>query len=295
MTSGHAPRKPLLGAHMSIAGGVDQAVLRGYRLRCDTIQIFVKSNVQWAMRSLNPGERSRFAAAREMSGISPLFAHSSYLINCASADRIVLRRSVSSLKEELRRAAELELPFIVLHPGAHGGAGEREGIKKIAGSLDEALAGCPEGAPKILLETTAGQGSSMGWRFEQLAEIIAAVERPGMLGVCFDTCHVFAAGYDIRTGEAYARAMKAFDRVIGLGRIMAFHLNDSKGALGSRLDRHEHIGKGMLGVRALRILLGDRRFAEVPMVLETPKGTGMAADRRNLEIVRRMRRSKAKG
>jgi len=277
---------------MSIAGGVDQAVLRGYRLRCDTIQIFVKSNVQWKMRALNPEERSRFAAARKMSGISPLFAHSSYLINCASADRDVLRRSVSSLREELRRAAELDLPFIVLHPGAHGGAGEREGIKKIAGGLDEALAGCPEGAPKILLETTAGQGSSLGWRFEQLAEIMAAVERPERLGVCFDTCHVFAAGYDIRTGEAYGRVMDAFDRILGLGRIMAFHLNDCKGPPGSRLDRHEQIGKGMLGVRAFEILLGDRRFAGVPMVLETPKGTGMAADRRNLRILRRILQSK---
>jgi deoxyribonuclease-4 len=290
--SGHAPQKPLLGAHISIAGGVDQAVLRGYRLRCETIQVFVKSNVQWKMCALTHEERSRFDAARKTSGISPVFAHSSYLINLASADRAVLRRSVSSLKEELRRAAELDLPFIVLHPGAHGGVGEREGIKKIAVGLDEAAAESPDKKVKILLETTAGQGSSVGGRFEHLAEIMAAVGRPERLGVCFDTCHVFAAGYDIRTGEGYERVMDAFDRRIGLGGIMAFHLNDSRGPLGSRLDRHEQIGKGMLGLRAFEILLNDRRFAGVPMVLETPKGKGMEADRRNLKILRGLLRLK---
>ena len=288
--SGDTPSKPLLGAHMSIAGGVDQAVLRGRRLHCDAIQIFVKSNVQWAMRALDPKERDHFMAERRTSGIQSIFAHSSYLINPASSDRDVLKRSVSSLVEELRRAAELDLPFMVLHPGAHGGAGMREGIKKVAGSLDKALAGRPAGCPKILLETTAGQGTSLGWRFEQLAEIMAAVERPEMLGVCFDTCHVFSAGYDMRTSQGYESVMREFDGTVGLEKIKAFHLNDCKAKLGWRIDRHEHIGRGAIGRKAFSLLLNDPRFACMPMVLETPKGKGDIWDKRNLGLLRRMLR-----
>lgn len=286
--TGTAPRKPLLGAHMSIAGGVDQAVLRGERLHCGAIQIFVKSNVQWAMRALDPKERDRFMAAWRASGIQRIFAHSSYLINPASIDRKTLKRSVSSLIEELRRAFELGLPYMVLHPGSHGGSGVREGIKRVAGSLDEALAERPGGSPKILLETTAGQGTSLGWRFEQLAEIIAAVERPEMLGVCFDTCHVFAAGCDIRTPQGYKSVMREFDRAVGLGKIKAFHLNDCKSGLGLRVDRHEHIGRGAIGRKAFSLLLNDPRFAGLPMVLETPKGKGDVWDRRNLGLLRKM-------
>lgn len=286
--SGDSPRKPLLGAHISIAGGVDQAVHRGDRLHCEAIQIFVKSNVQWAMRALDPKERDRFMAAWKASGIQLIFAHSSYLINPASADRKILRRSVSSLIEELRRASELDLPFLVLHPGSHGGVGMGEGIKKIAGGLDEALSGSPDGCPEILLETTAGQGTSIGWRFEQLAEIIAAVDRPGRVGICFDTCHVFAAGYDIRTPQGYGSVMREFDTIVGLDKIKAFHLNDCKSGLGLRVDRHEHIGRGAIGREAFSLLLNDPRFGGLPMALETPKGKGDIWDRRNLGVLRKM-------
>jgi deoxyribonuclease-4 len=271
---------------MSIAGGVDQALLRGSKLRCEAVQIFVKSNVQWRMPPLRRDEARRFGEARRESGVGVVFAHSSYLINLASADTRVRKRSIASLEEEVRRSSALGLPFIVLHPGAHGGAGEREGIRKIAGGMDQALAAAPAGRVAILLETTAGQGTSIGGRFEQLAEIIAASSLPGRLGVCFDTCHVFAAGYDLRSPKGYARAMEEFDRAIGLPRIKAFHLNDCKGTLGSRLDRHTHIGKGTLGLGAFALLLNDRRFAGLPMVLETPKGRGTALDRRNLAVLR---------
>ncbi|MCX6354670.1 MAG: deoxyribonuclease IV [Candidatus Aureabacteria bacterium] len=281
-----ASRRPLIGAHMSISGGVDQALMRGQRLGCDTIQIFVKSNVQWKMLPLGRGEVKRFAAAKEASEIWPVFAHSSYLINLASSDRSVLAKSIRSLAEEMGRVADLGLPFIVLHPGSHGGRGIREGIAKASDGLDKVLAQFPRSRVKILLETTAGQGNSIGWRFEQIAEIIARVDRPERLGVCFDTCHVFAAGYDTRAHETYRRVMDEFDAVIGIRKIQAFHLNDSKGALGSHLDRHAHIGKGALGLGAFALLLRDPRFAGLPMVLETPKGEGTALDRRNLKTLR---------
>lgn len=281
---------PRIGAHMSIAGGVDQAVLRGQSVNCDTIQIFIKSNVQWKMPPLKEGERERFFAARRESGIRPVIAHSSYLINLASADRNVGRKSVSSLKAELRRAGELGLPYLVIHPGSHGGMGEAVGIRKIAGALDLVFGAIPRNRVKILLETTAGQGTGLGYRFEQLAGIIAASDCPDRLGVCFDTCHVFAAGYDIRTEKSYRGVMKEFDHIIGFKRLMAIHLNDSKGSLGSRIDRHEHIGKGKIGKGAFAILLNDRRLAKVPMVLETPKGKKMMEDRRNLRVLRAMLR-----
>ena len=283
-------RGPLLGAHVSIAGGVGQALRSGAELRCEAVQIFVKSNVQWRMPPLRREERVDFLSARRRLGIL-VFAHSSYLINLASADVRVRRRSIGSLGAELRRCAALGLPFIVLHPGAHGGAGPKEGIRKIAAGLDEALDAAGTGGPKVLLETTAGQGTSVGGRFEELAEIIAASRRAERLGVCFDTCHVFAAGYDIRTPNGYARTMGEFDRLVGLRRLEAFHLNDCKGSLGARLDRHTHIGRGTVGLGAFRALLHDRRFEWLPMVLETPKGDGMAMDRRNLAVLRKLRKA----
>lgn len=279
-------QRPLIGAHMSIAGGLDQALLRGQRLGCETIQIFVKSNVQWRMPPLAREELVRFTAAVQKSGIWPVFAHSSYLINLGSSSTRVLRRSVRSLADEMRRVADLGLPWLVLHPGSHGGRGIAEGIKKVASCLDEVLSQSPGSRARILLETTAGQGNSVGWRFEQLEEIMARVSLRRRLGICFDTCHVFAAGYDISTPSGYRRVMKEFDAAIGIEKIAAFHLNDSVGVAGSRLDRHAHIGKGKLGLGAFRLLLNDPRFAGLPMVLETPKGKGVAADRRNLRVLR---------
>ena len=289
--SSRLPALPRLGAHMSIAGGIDRAVVRGAHIGCETIQVFVKSNVQWRMTALRDGERDRFVAALRTTGIRPVFAHSSYLINLASADRAVRKRSVSSLAAELRRTAELGLPFLVVHPGSHGGSGEARGIRRIVSGLGEVFRVVPAGGVRILLETTAGQGNGMGYCFGHLAEIMAGSEYPDRLGVCLDTAHVFAAGYDIRTEEGYHAMMEEFDGTIGLDGLMAVHLNDSRAELGSRVDRHEHIGKGKLGEGAFRLVLNDARLARIPMVLETPKGRGMMMDRRNLSVLKSLRAS----
>ncbi len=240
------------------------------------------------MPPLRRGEARRFASALAGGGVRVVFAHSSYLINLASADARVRARSVASLGEELRRCAALGLPYLVLHPGAHGGQGERIGIRLIAAGLDDAFQADPGGATRVLLETTAGQGSVIGWRFEHLAAIIASSANPARLGVCLDTCHLFAAGYDLRSRAGYAGTMGEFERAVGLGRIRAFHLNDCMGGLGSRMDRHAHIGEGRLGLAAFARLLNDARFSGLPMVLETPKGKGTAFDRRNLAVLRRL-------
>lgn len=274
---------------MSIAGGVDLSLQRGKSVRCETIQIFIKSNVQWRMIPLREGEKERFFAARRSSGIDPVFAHTSYLINLASANRSTRMRSITSLKREILRADELSLPYLVLHPGSHGGKGEEEGIRKITDGLDEVFYSTGVSGVRVLLETTAGQKNSVGGRFEQLAAIIASSGHRRLLGVCFDTCHVFVAGYDIRTAAGYRKVMKEFDRTIGLKKIKAVHLNDAKAPLGSRLDRHEQIGRGTLGMEAFRLILNDKRLSRVPMVLETPKGKEMREDRRNLAVLRALR------
>jgi deoxyribonuclease-4 len=218
-----------------------------------------------------------------------VLAHSSYLVNLASPDRRILRRSIAGFAAEVRRAGTLGIPYMVVHPGSHRGAGEAAGLKRIAASLDEALAAAGAGSPEILLETTAGQGDSLGATFDQLARIIGAARRGDSLGVCFDTCHVFAAGYDLRTGRAYEVTMREFDRALGLWRLKAFHLNDAARALGSRVDRHALIGTGALGLGAFRLLVRDERFIERPMVLETPKGPDEANDRRSLALLRDLR------
>jgi deoxyribonuclease-4 len=271
---------------MSIAGGVDQAVIRGRQLGCGAIQIFIKSNVQWSVRPFRPGEKARFKKLFRLSGITVIFTHSSYLINLASPDTTVRKKSLRSLQWETKRTAELGLPYIVIHPGSHGGCGEKIGIRRIISGLDAVFKNIRNREVSILLETTAGQGTSIGRRFEQLADIIAHSKNPERLGVCFDTCHVFAAGYDIRKRSGYEAVMDEFDRLVGLHKIRAFHLNDARGTVGSHLDRHAHIGKGGLGYAPFAMLLNDERFASVPMVLETPKGTGTRLDKRNLRILK---------
>jgi len=280
----------LLGAHVSIAGGVDKAPERGRRATCDVIQIFTKSNVQWAARAIGTDEQARFLANLARHKIRMAFAHACYLINLCSADRAIRRRSQQALAIELSRCSFLRLPCLVLHPGSHGGQGEREAMKWIVeGALwaaDKADYSATGMRPTLLLETTAGQGNSVGWRFEQLAALLAALEKTMPVGVCFDTCHVFAAGYDLRTAEAYGRTMEELHRAIGIHRIRAFHLNDSRGGLGSRLDRHEHIGRGRVGLQGFRTLLNDPRFARCPMVIETPKGKNCRLDIANLRRLR---------
>jgi len=263
---------------MSIAGGVDLAIERGVSIGCEAVQIFLKNATQWRGRNISGTEARRFRDLRKCSGNVPVFAHASYLINLGVENP----RSVAALVDEIERADLLGVPFIVLHPGSHLGAGETAGLTCVARNLDEVFAATASSKVRIALETTAGQGSCLGHRFEHLAEIIRRVEQPKRLAVCVDTCHLFAAGYDIRTRGGYEMVMKQLD---GLP-VVAFHLNDSKKPFGSRVDRHEHIGKGFLGLEAFRCVLRDARWRGLPMVLETPKGEDMREDVENLRVLR---------
>ena len=277
-----------LGAHMSIAGGVDKAVARGSSIGCETIQIFTKSNQQWRAKPLEPEEVARFQATRAASGIDPVFAHAAYLINLATPDDDAWDKSLESFIMEVERCAALKLPFIVVHPGAHGGAGEETGLSRVTRALDECLSRNKDEQVTVLLETTAGQGSSVGCKFEHLAWIMERSLYPERLGICFDTCHAFAAGYDLRTPESYDQTITSLDRLIGLEHLKAIHLNDSRGDLGGRLDRHAHIGMGKLGLEAFRLLLNDPRLKRLPMVLETPKGPDLKEDVVNLSTLRNL-------
>lgn len=287
-------RRPplLLGAHLSIQGGLHRAIERGEALGCTAVQLFTRNNVQWKAKPLTADAVARFRAAWGASAIGPVVAHANYLIDLASTDRRVRRLSAAGLEVEFRRAAALGVPWVVLHPGHHLGAGEEAGLRQAAEMASRALDATSGLAVGLLLETTAGQGTCLGHRFEHLAWLLEAIEPAERLGVCFDTCHVFAAGYDLRTARGYRRVMREFDRVVGLGRIQAFHLNDAKGELGSRLDRHAHIGKGELGLTPFRCLLRDRRFAHVPKLLETPKEDARRKDwdKVNLATLRRLAR-----
>jgi deoxyribonuclease-4 len=271
---------------MSIAGGMDKAVARGSSIGCETIQIFTKSNQQWRAKPLEPEEVARFQTARTASGIAPVFAHAAYLINLATPDDDAWEKSLESFVIEMERCATLKLPFIVLHPGAHGGAGEDVGLSRVTRALDECLSRNQEAEVAVLLETTAGQGTSLGCKFEHLAEIMEHSLYPERLGICFDTCHAFAAGYDIRTPDGYDRTISSLDRLIGIEKLKALHLNDSRGDLGGHLDRHAHIGMGKLGLEAFRLILNDPRLQHLPMVLETPKGPDMKEDVINLSTLR---------
>ncbi len=280
------PRGPLLGAHMSIAGGVGNAFLHGRSVECDAIQIFTKSSRQWAAKPYSKEEIELFHANRKETGIAKVIAHDSYLLNLGSPDAALRVRSIQAFIDELERCEILGVSNLIAHPGAHVGAGEVEGIKTIARSLDEVHKACPGYRARVTLEITAGQGSNLGYRFEHIADIIDATQESERLRVCFDTEHAFAAGYDLRTDEGYERTFGEFDETIGIERLAAFHLNDSKKEFNSRVDRHEHIGKGFIGVDAFRRLMNDKRFWGLPMCLETPKGPDLKEDRENLTLLR---------
>ena len=284
-----APARDWLGAHMSIAGGLYRALERGREVGCSVVQIFLKNQLQWAARPYTAEDIAQFKAARQRTGIRTVFAHSSYLINLAAADPREWQRAVEAFHDELERAEMLELPFVVIHPGSHRGEGLAAGVARIARALDTVLARTRGYRVMVLLENTAGGGATIGRSFEELAGLLDAVARPERVGVCLDTCHLFAAGYDVRTPEGYESTMKACGRLVGLRRIRAFHLNDAKAPLGSGLDRHEKIGAGAMGSAAFRLLMRDRRFARVPMALETPKDPEPNADRDALALLRRLR------
>src|SRR5438876_3013658 len=276
----------LLGAHMSIAGGAHLAIERACSINCTAMQIFVKNNMQWFARPLSTGEIRAFLDHQQREQLASVFAHANYLINLAAINPQFHANSIRALSEELIRADHLELPFLVLHPGAHLGAGEEAGLEKIVDSIDEVFRNVPHVRTKIALETTAGQGSCIGHRFEHLAFIIANVCEPERLVVCLDTAHLFAAGYDISSETSTRKTLREFDRVIGRDRLVAIHLNDSKTARGSRVDRHEHIGQGRIGLDAFRLIMRDRRFRKIPKVLETPKAKDMGEDVENLRTLR---------
>ena len=278
--------KILLGAHMSIGGGVHRAIERSRSIDCTAMQIFVKNNMQWFARPLLREEIKAFLDHAQRKELRAAFAHANYLINLAATNPQFHANSLRALSEELVRADQLELPFLVMHPGAHLGAGEEAGIEKIVASIDAIWAVIPKVKTKIALETTAGQGSCLGDRFEHLAAIIENVREPERLCVCLDTAHVFEAGYDIGSEAAVRKTFREFDRVVGLDRLAALHLNDSKTARGSRVDRHEHIGKGQIGLEAFRFIMRDRRFRKIPKVLETPKGKELAEDVENMKTLR---------
>jgi len=282
-----ATRKgPLLGAHMSIAGGVDKALLLGKEVGCDTIQIFTKSSRQWVSKPLSDEEIARFHQAKDTTGLTTIVAHDSYLYNFAAPNEELRKKSVAGLIDEMQRCEVLGVQYLIAHPGAHVGTGEATGIKTIAQSIDEMHKACPQYATKLAIEITAGQGSNLGYQFQQVRQIIDATKAPERLRVCFDTEHAFAAGYDLRTEEGYERTFAEFDETIGLDLLVAFHLNDAKKDLGCRVDRHEHIGKGFLGLDAFRLLLNDKRFWGLPMCVETPKSEDCHEDRENLATLR---------
>jgi deoxyribonuclease-4 len=276
----------LLGAHMSIGGGVHRAIERARSIESTAMQIFVKNNMQWFARPFAPNEIKAFLEHAQRRELAVVFAHANYLINLAATNPQFYSNSIRALAEELTRADQLNLPFLVLHPGAHLGAGEAAGLEKVVQSIDTIFRKIPKVKTRIALETTAGQGSCLGHRFEHLADIIANVREPERLCVCLDTAHVFAAGFDLTSEAGTKKMFRAFDRVIGLQHLVALHLNDSKTARGSRVDRHEHIGKGQIGLEAFRVIMRDRRFRKIPKVLETPKGKDLREDVENFAVLR---------
>ena len=277
---------PLLaGAHMSSAGGLHRAFERGREVGCRAIQIFTKNARGWNAAPLEAAGIKLFRDELEAGMAGVTCAHASYLINLGAPAGPVAQRSEAALVDELQRCEALGIPFLVLHPGAHMGAGEEQGMTRIAAGLDRAHAALPGYRVRVLLENAAGQGSCVGHRFEQLEGILARVNAPDRLGVCFDTCHAFAGGYDLRTAEGYDATMAEFDRRVGLSRIRIIHVNDSKKGLFSRVDRHEHIGQGEIGLEAFRCLVNDARLREVPKILETPKGDDTTFDLMNLRTL----------
>jgi deoxyribonuclease-4 len=275
---------------MSIAGGYHKAVEAAADLGMDTVQLFTKNNTQWRAKPISEAEAAAFAAALVERKIARPISHASYLINLASPDVALRQKSVEGLVVELQRAAQLGIEHVIVHPGAHTTVSQEEGIALVAASLDEVHCRLPQATANVALEVTAGQGTCLGSSLAQLAAIIGQVKHRQRIGVCLDTCHLFAAGYDIRDRKCYLALWREFDTLLGRERLKAIHLNDSKRELGSRVDRHEHIGRGQIGPEGFRHFLRDRRLRHVPMYLETPKGdhNGQAWDAINLATLRKL-------
>lgn len=263
---------PLIGCHISTEDGLENAPARGRQLGCAAIQIFTSNQMQWKGTPVTPETAQKFLTAQAQNDIKIVIAHDSYLINLASPEPVKLALSRKAFSEEIDRCEALQIPYLVFHPGSHMGQGDEIALQTIAASLDEVMAKRPDARVQILLEITAGQGTNVGYTFEHLHTIIDLCQSNNRLGVCFDTCHAFAAGYDILSPEGYEHTFKEFDRIIGLSRLKVFHLNDSRKGRGSRIDRHENLGEGELGWAVFNRIVRDERFASLPMILETPGG-----------------------
>ena len=282
-----------IGAHESIAGGMPNAITRAVDDGCESLQVFNKSSSQWRAKDLSPEECAEFRRGLDEHGF-PVISHASYLINLAGPEKKLHRKSVAAFAEELERCDRLGIPFLVIHPGSHKGTGLEPAIERVAKALDSIYDARPGLAANVLLENTAGMGNCIGNTFEDLAGIRAAMKHARRVGVCFDTCHAFAAGYDMRTREGYEATWAAFDRTVGLAHLQAFHLNDSKKDFHCRVDRHESIGDGFIGKETFRFLMNDPRFDRVPGVVETPPlESGEMSFRLNLRRLRRMREGAA--
>jgi deoxyribonuclease-4 len=280
--------KDFLGAHMSIAGGIHLAPGRGVEVGCGVIQVFTQNSNQWRGKPVSASDVALFGEKWLESGLYEIVSHDIYLVNLASAPGETREKSLVAFREEMERCSRLGITRIVMHPGAHLGEGEEVGIKRICEAFDRLFEQVPEYTGKVLLEATAGQGSNVGYRFEHLRSIIDGTAFSDRFAVCYDTCHTFAAGYDITTPEGYKKTFDEFDRIIGLDRLLCFHVNDSKKGLNSRVDRHEHIGQGSMGLEGFRLLVNDPRFAKIPKILETPKGENDVMDAVNLKTLRDM-------
>lgn len=277
---------PFLGAHMSIAGGVELAPERGKNVGCEIIQIFTKNSNQWNDPTISDEAAATFKEEMKRHGLKVAFAHDSYLINLGSPDKVLYQKSLKAFIAEHERSEKLGLMGIAFHPGAHMREGEEAAIKRIAKAINNTHEKTPGFKVLTLLENAAGQGSTVGHRFEHLSAIMELVTDKKRIGVCFDTQHAFAAGYDLRTEEGYGKVWEEFDRLVGVKWVRAFHLNDSKKELGTRVDRHEEIGKGYIGKVAFKCLMHDKRFEKIPMSLETPKSPDCHEDKENLDLLR---------
>ena len=278
----------MFGSHLSIAGGLHNALLKAEQLQCEAVQIFTKNQQQWRCSPLSPDAIAHWKVHCERLKFRKTVSHDSYLINLASPDEVLRRKSIAAFAEELSRCRLLGIPYLVTHPGAHMGEGEEAGLRRVAAALDEVHAGVPADGVVTCLEITAGQGSALGYKLEHLAEIIEQVKDPHRLAVCLDTAHLFAAGYDFR-GRGYEAFRKQLGKTVGLKRVKVLHLNDSKKDLGSRVDRHEHIGRGKIGLEGFKPFVQDDAFSRVPKILETEKGKapdGREWDAVNLEVLR---------
>ena len=278
---------PKLGAHVSVAGGFERAIDRGEEIGCDTIEIFTKNNRQWNGAPLQASTVVRFLKRRKQSRINPIFAHASYLINLCSPNESIREKSVDALVDEVKRADALNLPLVVLHPGSHGGMGIDHGLTQIAEGLKQVVDRTHRSETRIALETMAGQGTNLGAAFEHLARLFELVDVEHRLCVCLDSCHVFAAGYEIRTQDEFHKTVETFDKIIGLQRLAAIHLNDSQYGFGEQKDRHEHIGQGKIGLDGFLFFVNDNRLNHLPMIIETPKeDSPVKNDRKNLRVLR---------